>query len=94
LISDWVESLEIPSAWISLDEYDNDLGVFLGYFIAAIKRMFPQKLTEAQALLGAPELPPHSILLVRWSMNKMKSEKHISGRIRELLMETETKRDS
>ena len=28
LISDWAQSLDCPSAWISLDQYDNELGVF------------------------------------------------------------------
>jgi LuxR family maltose regulon positive regulatory protein len=58
LISSWLETLDCPSAWITLDQYDNDLGVFLGYFIAAIQNIYPQKLTETQALLNAPELPP------------------------------------
>jgi LuxR family maltose regulon positive regulatory protein len=53
-----VGSLDSPTAWISLDQYDNDLNTFLGYFIAAIQSIYPQKLTETQSLLGAPELPP------------------------------------
>jgi LuxR family maltose regulon positive regulatory protein len=58
LISEWVRSLDCPSAWLSLDQYDNDLRVFLDYFITAIRSIHPQKLTETQALLGAPEMPP------------------------------------
>jgi LuxR family maltose regulon positive regulatory protein len=40
LISGWVESLDCSSAWVTLDQYDNDLSVFLGYFIAAFQNMY------------------------------------------------------
>ncbi len=58
LISEWSQSLDYPSAWVSLDQHDNDLSVFLGYFIAAIQSIFPKNLTETQALLNTAELPP------------------------------------
>jgi LuxR family maltose regulon positive regulatory protein len=57
-ISEWAQSLDCPSAWVSLDEYDNDLSVFLGYLIAAIQQIFPQSLKEMRAMLSAAELPP------------------------------------
>ena len=34
LVSSWLELLECPSAWLSLDEHDKDLGLFLTYFLA------------------------------------------------------------
>ena len=40
LISEWVGSLDRPSAWLTLDQYDNDLGMFLGYFIGGIQTVF------------------------------------------------------
>jgi LuxR family maltose regulon positive regulatory protein len=58
LISEWVRSLDCPSAWLSLDQYDNDLRVFLGYLVTAIQSIYPQHLTELGALFSAPELPP------------------------------------
>jgi LuxR family maltose regulon positive regulatory protein len=57
LISRWLESLDCPTAWVSLDEHDNDPAVFLAYFIAAIRRLFPQALTKTQVFLKSPELP-------------------------------------
>lgn len=30
LVSHWAESLELPSAWVSLDESDSEVQVFLG----------------------------------------------------------------
>ena len=32
LVSAWVGQIEMPGAWISLDEQDNDLTSFLPYF--------------------------------------------------------------
>lgn len=41
LVSEWVASCERPSAWLSLDEGDNDLTRFLTYLIAALQTMAP-----------------------------------------------------
>jgi LuxR family maltose regulon positive regulatory protein len=54
----WIERSSAKSAWISLDEEHNDLRVFLGYFIATIKNVFPNILAETTLLLSAGELPP------------------------------------
>ncbi len=53
-----VSVLDYPSAWVSLDEHDNDLGGFLRYFLTAIQSIFPHALPETQALLMATPLPP------------------------------------
>jgi len=58
LISCWLESVDRPTTWLSLDERDNELGVFLGYFLAAIQTIFPTALSETQSLLAATQLPP------------------------------------
>lgn len=58
LISCWLQSADCPSAWLSLDEHDNELGEFLRYFLAAIRPIFPGALPETQALLQATLLPP------------------------------------
>ena len=57
LISCWLESQETPSAWVSLDEHDDDLAVFLSYFISAIQGLFPDWLAKTQAMLKAPQQP-------------------------------------
>ena len=41
LVTSWLETCDCPSAWLSLDEDDNDLALFLSYFLAAIQTMFP-----------------------------------------------------
>ena len=64
LVSSWIEGLAvaslaagfevIPSAWLSLDPADSDLGVFLHYFAAAIRQAYPDACGETLALLQAP----------------------------------------
>ena len=62
LLSCWLESCNLPAAWLSLDEADNDLHLFIAYLLAAVQTVFPAAGKEIQSLLNAPELPPHSIL--------------------------------
>ena len=57
LLSAWLETCDLPHAWISLDETDNDLGVFLAYFLAALQTLFPDALPETRAFLSGINLP-------------------------------------
>ena len=51
LLSAWLETLDRPHAWLSLDESDNDLGIFLAYFLAAVQTISPDALAETRARL-------------------------------------------
>ena len=62
LVSCWLESIDLPCAWLSLDESDNDLYLFLSYILAAVQTISPAAGKEIQSILNAPQLPPHSIL--------------------------------
>ena len=62
LVSSWLESLECPTAWLSLDEHDNDLELFLTYFLACVQTSFPDAVEETVALMGGAELPPLRVL--------------------------------
>ena len=70
LVSSWIESLAAgnasttpePAAWISLDERDSDLGLFLRYFTAALRTMFPDACAETISLLQATRQPPFDLL--------------------------------
>jgi LuxR family maltose regulon positive regulatory protein len=55
-----VESL--PSAWLSLEENDGDLNLFLRYFIAALRTIFKEACPETQALLQAQWQPTETVL--------------------------------
>ena len=57
LASHWLETCDIPSGWISLDENDNDLRVFTTYFIAAIESIFPGAIRKTQTMITGPDLP-------------------------------------
>jgi LuxR family maltose regulon positive regulatory protein len=41
LISEWVEGIEQPTAWLSLDEGENDQARFLTYLVAALQTITP-----------------------------------------------------
>ena len=62
LVSYWLESLDCPAAWLSLDEQDNDLQVFLTYFLAGIQTIFPDAVDESAALISGADLPPLQLL--------------------------------
>ena len=58
----WLAASDCPGAWVSLDERDNDLRLFLTYFLEAIRSVFPAAMQETVALLKAGNLPPVSVL--------------------------------
>jgi LuxR family maltose regulon positive regulatory protein len=60
--SSWLETSDSPSAWVSLEDTDNDLRLFLSYLLAAIQTIFPKFGRETQTLANASTLAPVSIL--------------------------------
>jgi LuxR family maltose regulon positive regulatory protein len=38
-ISDWVDTLDCPVTWLSLDAADDDPGRFLAYLVAALQKV-------------------------------------------------------
>jgi LuxR family maltose regulon positive regulatory protein len=62
LLSAWLDTCKQPSAWLSLDEHDNNLSVFLAYFVGAVQTIFPDALAETQMLLSGVTIPPVTIL--------------------------------
>ncbi|MEM7346912.1 MAG: tetratricopeptide repeat protein [Chloroflexota bacterium] len=63
LVSEWIASNEHPTAWLSLDERDNDAVRFLAYLIAALQTVADQVGKEALALLEGPQQPPLETIL-------------------------------
>jgi LuxR family maltose regulon positive regulatory protein len=69
LVSDWLRQLDIPIAWVSLDESDNDPVRFLTYFIAALQIIeAPQEHTGdigqgALSALQSSQPPPTETIL-------------------------------
>ena len=62
LMSSFLQSCALPWAWLSLDESDNDLRLFLDYFVAALGSLFPGALRSTQLLLAGTSLPPVSVI--------------------------------
>jgi LuxR family transcriptional regulator, maltose regulon positive regulatory protein len=62
LASVWLEGLDTPSAWVSLDERDDDLLTFATYLVAAARGAFPSQPFRTQALLQAPVPPAPSVI--------------------------------
>lgn len=67
LVSSWMQNLSesispIPSAWLSLSESDSDLGTFLRYFIAAVRKIVPDAGAETLGMLDARQQPPASLV--------------------------------
>ncbi len=62
LVSNWLETCDCPNAWLSLDEDDDDLVLFLTYLLAAVETMFPDSVVETRALLGTATLPPLPVI--------------------------------
>ncbi|MGW8177988.1 MAG: hypothetical protein ACWGQW_04240, partial [bacterium] len=58
LVSSWLETLDCPAIWLSLDENDSDLAVFLSYFIAAIQTEFPDIGANTLAMLNSAQKLP------------------------------------
>jgi LuxR family maltose regulon positive regulatory protein len=53
LVSGWREMCESPTAWLSLDEDDNDLARFLQYFVAAVESIHEGACPVTASLLEA-----------------------------------------
>lgn len=63
LVSAWVNSLQLPVGWYSIDNGDNDLSQFLAYLASAIQTQYPH--TGESLLIGlqSPQIPPVENLL-------------------------------
>lgn len=50
LVSKWLETLDLPHAWLTLDASHSDPNVFAAYFLAAVRKLAPDVGADAQAL--------------------------------------------
>ena len=67
LVGSWLEGASssqpaeantLPAAWLSLDENDSNLQLFLQYFVAALRTIFTDACSETLALLHEMVQPP------------------------------------
>jgi LuxR family transcriptional regulator, maltose regulon positive regulatory protein len=71
LVGSWIDSMAggpdhdshpLPVMWLSLDENDRDILLFIRYFVAAIQSHFPGTCTETLELVQAINEPPMTLL--------------------------------
>jgi LuxR family maltose regulon positive regulatory protein len=55
-------TVSLPSAWLSLDEADSDIHIFIRYLIAALRTIFADACPESLMLLQATQQPPLVLL--------------------------------
>ncbi len=76
LVSTWLDSMgagqsapasPLPAAWLSLDEKDSDLNLFLNYFIAALRTIFSEACTDTLALLRSMQKPAQATLFTTFN---------------------------
>src|SRR5256714_1929066 len=66
LVSEWVEGIERPrarTAWLSLDEGENDPALFLTYLVAALQTIAPGIGEGVSGVLQSPQPPPTTSIL-------------------------------
>ncbi|HEX6555912.1 MAG TPA: LuxR C-terminal-related transcriptional regulator [Ktedonobacteraceae bacterium] len=63
LVSEWVEGIERPTAWLSLDERENDLARFLTYLVAALQTIAAKIGEGVLGALQSPQPPPPEAIL-------------------------------
>ncbi len=71
LVSSWIENMQAggkqrfastPAAWLSLDESDSDVLLFLEYLIAALRTIFEGACEQTLALILSPQRPSLKVI--------------------------------
>jgi LuxR family maltose regulon positive regulatory protein len=57
LVVDWLKQIDVPAAWLSLDEADNGLSRFLAYLAAAFQQVDEEMGTSLLSAVQSPQLP-------------------------------------
>src|SRR5436190_1970137 len=63
LVSEWVEGIERPIAWLSLDEGDNDPARFLAYLVTALQTIAAHIGEGVLGMLQSSQPPPPEAML-------------------------------
>src|SRR5512143_1209776 len=63
LLSEWLQHLSLPGAWLSLDAADNDVARFLAYLSAALHKIHPEAAQLMATALHVASLPETESLL-------------------------------
>ncbi len=61
-VSDWVDTLDCPVTWLSLDTADDDPGRFFAYLVAALQKVDADLGQEIEGVLRSGQLPPSEVI--------------------------------
>jgi LuxR family transcriptional regulator, maltose regulon positive regulatory protein len=67
LLAAWVETIDRPIAWLSLDEHDDELSSFVRSLTAALQNVFPDAFGAIASQLQSPRLPAIDSLVALFS---------------------------
>lgn len=62
VVNQWLDTVDLPCAWINLDEHDSHVATFLSYLLAALRSVYPEAGRAVETLLHAPALPAPAAL--------------------------------
>jgi LuxR family maltose regulon positive regulatory protein len=62
LLSTWLDTCQMPYAWLSLDEHDNDLAVFVNDLAVALHGILPAMIDNTLTMLNGITLPPADVI--------------------------------
>ena len=62
LLSDWLASRDDASAWLTLDSLANDVALFTGYLVQALRTMFPGAAEHTLQAVTGTSLPSSEVL--------------------------------
>ena len=69
LLAEWVETINRPTAWLSLDEGDDDLAIFVRSLTEALRIVCPDAFASVGSLFQATRLPALDSLVALFSNN-------------------------
>ncbi|MGB0387501.1 MAG: tetratricopeptide repeat protein [Ardenticatenaceae bacterium] len=76
LLVDFVDQLEMPLCWLTLDALDNDLHRFIYYFIASLEEKFPQVAKRVRSIVQST---PNNLDLERLVTALVNASLNIAG---------------
>ena len=63
MLSTWLETCPVPHVWLSLDERDNDLTIFITDLAEALQVILPTVVDNTLTVLNGVTLPPLEVLI-------------------------------
>ncbi len=67
LLAEWVQTIDRPTAWLSLDEHDNELASFVRSLTAALQSVFPDAFASVANLVQSTRFPALDSLVALFS---------------------------